>query len=116
MKLFADWQNDMVWQTMNKVVRDGRVAVIYSPHYGAGWYSWHLIPELLFDPVLVDMIEKDCYEGIEDYCGMRWPDAYIGDPEDLTIAWVEEGREFQIEEYDGSEKLRFKDQEQWIVA
>ena len=102
---------------MNKVVRDGRVAVIYSPRYGSGWYSWHLIPELLFDPVVVAMIEADRYEDIEEYCGMRWPDLLtVGDPEDLTIAWVEEGREFQIEEYDGSEKLRFKDQEQWIVA
>jgi len=102
---------------MNKVVRDGRVAVIYSPRYGSGWYSWHLIPELLFDPVLVAMIEADRYEDIEEYCTMRWPDLLtVGDPEDLTIAWVEEGREFQIEEYDGSEKLRFKDQEQWIVA
>ena len=102
---------------MNKVVRDGRVAVIYSPRYGSGWYSWHLIPELLFDPVVVAMIEADRYEDIEEYCTMRWPDLLtVGDPEDLTIAWVEEGREFQIEEYDGSEKLRFKDQEQWIVA
>jgi hypothetical protein len=101
---------------MNKVVRDGRVAVIYSPHYGAGWYSWHLIPELLFDPAVVAMIETDRYEDIEAYCAEHWPNIYIGDPEDLTIAWVEEGREFQIEEYDGSEKLRFKDQEQWVVA
>ena len=101
---------------MNKVVRDGRVAVIYSPHYGAGWYSWHLIPELLFDPAVVDMIETDRYEDIESYCAEHWPDAHVGDPEDLTIAWVEEGREFQIEEYDGSEKLRFRDREQWIVA
>ena len=63
------------------------------------------------------MIEADRYEDIEEYCTMRWPDLLtVGDPEDLTIAWVEEGREFQIEEYDGSEKLRFKDQEQWIVA
>jgi len=102
---------------MVKVIRDGRVAVIYSPRYGSGWYSWHLIPELLFDPVVVAMIEADRYEDIEEYCTMRWPDLLtVGDPEDLTIAWVEEGREFQIEEYDGSEKLRFKDQEQWIVA
>jgi hypothetical protein len=50
---------------MNKVVRDGKVAVIYSPHYGAGWYSWHGIPELLFDPAVVAMIETDRYEDIE---------------------------------------------------
>jgi len=101
---------------MNKVLRDGRVAVIYSPHYGAGWYSWHGIPELLFDPAVVAMIETNRYEDIESYCAEHWPDRVVGDPEDLTIAWVEEGREFQIEEYDGAERLRFRDQEQWIVA
>jgi len=101
---------------MNKVIRDGKVAVIYSPHYGAGWYSWHLIPELLFDPAVVAMIETDRYGDIEAYCAEHWPDNVVGDPEDLTIAWVEEGREFQIEEYDGSERLRFRDREQWIVA
>ena len=101
---------------MNKVIRDGKVAVIYSPHYGAGWYSWHGIPELLFDPAVVAMIETNHYGDIEAYCAEHWPDDVVGDPEDLTIAWVEEGREFQIEEYDGAERLRFKDREQWIVA
>jgi len=101
---------------MNKVIRNGKVAVIYSPHYGAGWYSWHGIPELLFDPAVVAMIETNRYGDIEAYCAEHWPDDVVGDPEDLTIAWVEEGREFQIEEYDGAERLRFKDREQWIVA
>jgi hypothetical protein len=101
---------------MNKVVRDGRVAVIYSPHYGAGWYSWHLIPELLFDPAVVAMIETDRYEDIEAYCAEHWPDTYIGDPEDLTIAWVEEGREFVINEYDGFESIEFKENMAWLVA
>jgi hypothetical protein len=104
---------------MNKVVRDGKVAVIYSPHYGAGWYSWHLVPELVFDPAIVDMVDRGVdYTEIVQYCEKQYPSfthCYLG-AEDLTIAWVEEGREFQIEEYDGSEKLRFKDQEQWIVA
>jgi hypothetical protein len=26
---------------MEKVIRDGKVAVLYSPGYGAGWYSWN---------------------------------------------------------------------------
>ena len=25
---------------MQKVIRDGKVAVLYSPGYGAGWYTW----------------------------------------------------------------------------
>jgi hypothetical protein len=101
---------------MNKVRRDGKVAVIYSPGYGSGWYSWHLIPELLFDPAVVAMIETDRYEDIEAYCAEHWPDTYIGDPEDLTIAWIKEHRVFIIEEYDGNESIRFREDIDWLVA
>ena len=26
---------------MEKVIRNGQVAVLYSPGFGAGWYSWN---------------------------------------------------------------------------
>ena len=32
---------------MKKLTKDGKVAVLYSPDFGAGWYSWHAIEELL---------------------------------------------------------------------
>lgn len=102
---------------MKKVIRDGYVAVLVSPRYGAGWYSWHGVMELVFDPVVVDMLEKkvDRYE-IEKYCEKEYgDDLYLGGLEDLEIAWIPEGREFIIEEYDGSEYLRFKDEINWIV-
>jgi hypothetical protein len=44
---------------MNKLVRDGLIAVIVSPGHGAGWYSWHGIEELLFDPSIVAWIESN---------------------------------------------------------
>ena len=35
---------------MNKLIRDGMVAVLYSPDYGSGWYTWNQDdPEILFD-------------------------------------------------------------------
>jgi hypothetical protein len=43
---------------MNKLVRDGKVAVLYSTGYGAGWYSWHGIEELLYDSVVVEMVNN----------------------------------------------------------
>ena len=44
---------------MKKVIENGQVAVIYSPGFGAGWYTWNQgrFPELndgtalLFDPI-----------------------------------------------------------------
>ena len=45
---------------MDKVIRNSLVAVLYSPRYGSGWYSWSTeYPEILFDPKVVDWIETD---------------------------------------------------------
>lgn len=44
---------------MEKVIRDGHVAVLYSPGYGAGWFTWNENhKELLFHPKLVEMVEQ----------------------------------------------------------
>ena len=104
---------------MDKVIRDGFVAVLTSPGYGAGWYSWHLVPELVFDPVIVDMVDKGVdYTEIIQYCEKQFPSfthCYAG-AEDLTITWIQEGREFVINEYDGFESIEFKDDMAWLVA
>jgi hypothetical protein len=36
--------------------------------------------------------------------------------EDLTVAWIKEGVEFVIEEYDGSENIKFKSDFEWMTA
>jgi len=103
---------------MNKVIRDGKVAVLYSPGYGAGWYTWHQIPELIYDPVVVDMVEQDRRNEIEAYCEEKYPSftkCYLG-AEDLRISWIKEGRVFLIEEYDGNESIRFREDIHWLVA
>lgn len=104
-----------------KVVRFGKVAVIYSPQHGAGWYSWHQIEELLFDPELVDMIERGADgEEVQRYCIDRYDNDsqinYWGGADALQIAWVPQGSIFRINEYDGSERIVFQDDDDWIVA
>jgi aspartyl/asparaginyl beta-hydroxylase (cupin superfamily) len=102
---------------MEKVIRDGFVAVLYSPGFGSGWYSWHEIPELVFDPKVVEMVENlASWETIIKYCEELYPDNHFGGADDLKIAWVKEGVEFKIDEYDGSESIQLKDAIQWIVA
>ena len=106
---------------MNKVVRDGLVAVLYSPGYGAGWYTWNTgrdfdSLELIFDPGLVSLVEQGDQEKILAYATLKWPDAYLGGLEDLRIQWLPEGTEFRIEEFDGSEVVQIIDQIDWIVA
>ena len=101
---------------MERVIRDGRVAVLYSPEHGAGWYSWHQIEELLFDPSIVQWIESEEIDKIENYLILKYPGEYFGRLDDLTIRWIPLGTDFRVDEYDGSETIRFKDKEHWITA
>ena len=102
---------------MQKKTVDGLVAVLYSPDFGAGWYTWHNIVELLFDPKVVEMVmDKTSAETIELYCRTVYGDHYYGGAGDLTVAWVPPGTEFVIEDYDGAETITFKDKVTWVTA
>jgi len=102
---------------MEKKIKDGMVAVLYSPDFGAGWYTWHNIAELLFDPRVVDMVlEKTSAETIELYCKTVYGDHYYAGSCDLEVAWVPLGTEFIIEDFDGNESITFKDKVNWVTA
>lgn len=46
-------------EEIKKVIRDGKVAILYSPGYGAGWYSWNSgVRQCLFSPEIVAALEK----------------------------------------------------------
>ena len=104
----------------NKVIRDGKVAVLYSPGFGAGWSTWNtLLPELLFDPIIVDFVlnkPENWLQGIEAYCELVYPGAYTGGSSNLEVMWIPAGSQFLVEEYDGSESVVLMDEMKWIVA
>lgn len=117
---------------IRKAIRDGRVAVLYSPGFGAGWSTWNSIREggdaLLFDPSIVYMVEemnklededslrKDWLQNIVDYCAKTYPDCYTGGVDDLRVEWIPQGTMFKINEYDGSESIEYKENDYWKVA
>lgn len=103
---------------MEKTVRDGKVAVLVSHGFGAGWYSWHHIEALVFDPIVVDMVETGRQDEIEGYVENKYPeeDPYCGGVDRLTVHWVPLGDRFRIDEYDGSETLVLESEEQWMTA
>lgn len=103
---------------MERCVRDGRVAVLVSPGFGAGWYSWHGIEALLFDPAVVELVESGAESSvIQQYCEELYGDEpYFGGAGDLIVEWVPVGARFRIHEYDGSESLVFESEERWVVA
>jgi hypothetical protein len=105
---------------MNKVIRDGNVAVIYSPGYGAGWYSWNTeYPDILYDPRVVEWIENGKNFNEEDdlvnYLQQTYPDGYFS-LDDLSIRWLSLGTMFRVDEYDGSESIAIKDRGNWLIA
>jgi len=108
---------------MNKVIRDGKVAVLVSPGFGAGWSTWAFDGEgqttefMLFDPTLVAMVERgDSVEAIESYVTAIHPNTYCGGADDLTIEWLPVGTAFRIHEYDGYESVEVCDDMIWNIA
>ena len=102
---------------MNKLVRDGMVAVLYSPDYGSGWYTWNRNqPELLFDPAIVQLVEEDKFDELKTYVTLKYPNIYEGGMWELKIAWIPEGAMFRVNEYDGDESIELKDDADWFTA
>lgn len=86
------------------VVRDGKVAVLVSPGFGAGWSTWADGSEAaLYDPAVVAWIEAGKPDiDIEAAFGHH---GYLGGLRDVVIEWVPIGTRFMIDEYDGAESL-----------
>jgi hypothetical protein len=101
---------------MQKLIRNGKVAVLISPGFGAGWYGWHFIEELVYDPSVVEWVETQELDKIRAYMELKYPDAYCGGLEDLEVNWVPIGARFRIDEYDGAETLVLESEEHWMTA
>lgn len=101
---------------MEKVVRNGNVAVLYSPGFGAGWGSWNDdYPAMVFDPIIVAMVETQDFTDFENYCEKTYPDAYCSRA-NLTVGWVPVGEKFRIDEYQGSERIVLEKNEKRLEA
>ena len=109
---------------MEKVIRDDKVAVLYSPGYGAGWSTWcdndTLIETLLFHPLIVEKVES----GHEDEITTEWlvqqfgedfEHVFCGGAGALKIKWLPKGAAFRIDEYDGSETVITNEQLYYIA-
>ena len=107
---------------MEKVIRDGKVAVLVSRGYGAGWSTWvdeEYQEMFLFHPTLVQMVEEKrprllIEEWMKKELGLE--DVYTGGIDGLEIEWVPVGTKFVIDEYDGAESIRTIDDFYWNVA
>ena len=103
---------------VDKVIRDGKVAVLYSPGFGAGWSTWAYNPEhkeqMVFCPALVFALEKG--EDLEVVAEALFPGEYHRGLADLKVCWIPMGEKFRISEYDGSESIELLDQISHYIA
>lgn len=114
---------------MEKVIRDGKVAVLYSPSYGAGWSTSNYTnlsdtDALLFDPVIVLLVEKykngeisnsDMCDKIMYHCDNKYGENAVcyGAVGSLSIKWVPVGEEFRIKSCNGYGLVNYS---KWIKA
>lgn len=112
--------NRMTESRMNKVIRDGKVAVLVSPGHGAGWSTWNSLVEgqenLLFDPDIVECVERGDLDMAQYVAAKKYPNGYWGGADQLTVCWVPVGTHFRIHEYDGFESVEIRDDINWVVA
>ena len=58
---------------MDKVIVNGKVAVLYSPGYGSGWYTWNQeFPELIFSPAIVKMVIEERFDALQTYIELKF--------------------------------------------
>lgn len=94
---------------VEKVERNGKVAVLISPKFGAGWSTWadkENIESKLFCPEIVKAIEDGVTgDDLIDLADSLFPYDYNGGVSGCRIEWVDKGEAFRVSEYDGSESL-----------
>lgn len=104
---------------MEKVVRDGEVAVLVSWEYGSGWFTNNALTygeRLLFDPEIVEWVEQGKPAERIAFFKKKYPEAFFEGFNDLVVEWVRAGTRFIVTEYDGYESLTILDDVDWIEA
>jgi len=90
---------------------EGKIGVIVSYGYGAGWSTWNDYGEFAaMDRTLVEMKLREAgRDEVVEYLGSIGRDFYMGGWDTAKVEWLDEGQAFVINEYDGSECLEVED-------
>lgn len=101
----------------NKYIKDGKVAVLYSPGFGAGWSTWNSDNEgLIFDEEIVKEVLANNWQRAAEVAERKYPGCYTGGADQLEIKWLEIGSNFEINEYDGSESVHVIGERKYLTA
>lgn len=98
---------------MEKIVKDGKVAVAVSHGYGAGWSTWNSVDPM--DARFNQLFIEGKNEEAADLCD-ELDLGYENGAFNVVIEWVPVGTKFVISEYDGYEELMAIDDYGWKTA
>lgn len=101
---------------MSRYIKDGKVAVLYSPEFGSGWSTWGKVEDMVFNPELVEAVLSGDKSNVYETAKRLYPDVYDGGLRDLTIGWLDIGTNFVIDEYDGYESIRVLGDFEFLTA
>ena len=98
---------------MEKIVRDGMVAVAVSHGFGAGWSTWCDVDPMdaRFNQLFLDGKIAEAKVLCEEL-----DLGYPGGADDVTIEWIPVDTKFVVEEYDGAESLVCMEDFNWRIA
>ena len=110
---------------MNRVIQDGKVAVVTSGSYGTPWYNDHFEEHLVFDPYIVNLVlemrvgtmsNEQFLGSLEMYItGLGMEHVIVNSSRlELEVEWVPLGSRFIIHEYDGYESIVFERELNWF--
>jgi hypothetical protein len=100
----------LTMETAQKVIRDGKVAIVHSADYGSSLFSaFSKREELLFSPALVELVESGGEITPEfimrefgiDVSGKEWGGFAVN----LQVTYLPVGTKFYISEEDGKETI-----------
>lgn len=98
--------------TFEKLYRDDRLGVVYSPGFGAGWSTWacsHIADQIATDRRIVEAVLAEDRQAANrlasEIADANDAHAYLGCSR-LEVAWVPRGALYRVDEYDGSEAVQ----------
>lgn len=103
---------------MKKIERDGKVAVLVSAGFDAGWSTWNSDHRetLCMDAEIVQAVLDNDIDRAIAVAKQKCGDFYEGGASGLTVEWVTKGAAFEIEEFDGNESLHVIGDHVYMVA
>lgn len=107
---------------MDKLIENGKKAVLISRGFGAGWSTCNdkYARELALDKRIVEYAMKNIIDaGATEYDiygsafkkfleNIGYHDIYLGGIDGLDVVWIDEDAEFYIKEYDGRETIELR--------